>query len=392
MNFLLPLVVMFPFWQASVAANNLPADQYKELRNQTLAHANVLSGPRVRNPHISASGMSREVISGLAEQRAYLENHAGTTLAFLSRASNLPGSASVGPLPEAIDPAPLSPAYDSVAHLASTGKSDCAPGIHTVNGRTTGILFTPTAPDNYYILEGCGFGVRRGNAWLQSRPDAATGQRPLVVPLQSAGDLWADKRIELVLNSALTGIPDFAADLIVQFADGRQMKLTNCLFVASRGEPQLLRTIPASWVALEATSTPSHSIGQLEYVSPPVTSEEVPSGAVGSSAFIVRSDPQAFRSGQDNFDFSQLAPGWVVESVQLIRFESICPGEDSPGESSGNWTTNWTARGGFSIAWATQTCRSQIPPVFNFALNLSQYSAKVWVVGPAGTPPLRRGF
>lgn len=391
MNFLLPLVLMFPFWQASVAANNLPADRYKELRNQTLAHANVLSGPRIRNPHISTSGVSRQVISGLAEQRAYLETHGHTTLAFLNHAPNPLGSDPVGPFPEAIDPASLAPSPDSVARLTATGKSDCAPGIHRVNGRTAGILFTPTAPDNYYILEGCGFGVRRGNAWLQSRPDAVNGRRPAIIPLQPARNSWTDERIELVLNSALTGFPDFPADLIVQLADGQQIKLSNCLFIASRGEPQLLRTIPASWVALEATSTASHSIGQLEYVSPPVASEEVPSGAVGSSAFIVRSDLQSFRSGQDNFDFSQLAPGWVVESIQLIRFESICPGEDRPGESTGNWTTNWTARG-FSIAWATQTCTSRIPPVFNFSLNLSQYSARVWVVGPAGTPPLRRGF
>lgn len=391
MSFLLPLVAMFPFWQASVVANNLPADRYKELRSQTLAHANVLSGPRIRNPHISTSGMSREVISGLAEQRAYVEAHGGRMLTFSSRASNPVRGTSEDPSLAAIDPVSTASAQQPAVHLTAS-KGDCTPGIRRVNGRAAGAIFTPAEPDNYYILEGCGFGVRRGNAWLQPRPYAAsTAQRSLIVPLQSSADSWTDTKIELILNSALTGFPDFAADLIVQLADGQQLRLTGCFFVASRGEPQLLTTIPASWVALEATSTASHSIQQLEYVSPPVANEELPSGAVGSSAFIVRSDLQSFRSGRDNFDFSQLAPGWVVESVQLIRFVSTCPGEDRPSESSGNWTASWTARG-FSIAWATQTCTSRIPPVFNFALNYSQYSAKVWVVGPAGTPPLRRGF
>jgi hypothetical protein len=113
----------------------------------------------------------------------------------------------------------------------------------------------------------------------------------------------------------------------------------------------------------------------------------MPPDAAGASAFITRSDSQPFSTGKDVYDFSQLAPGWVVESVQLRVFNAACPGESKVSVSNGSWETSWTPHG-FVVLWADETCSSPIPPVFNFTLSSSQYATDVWVIGPAGTQPL----
>ena len=189
------------------------------------------------------------------------------------------------------------------------------------------------------------------------------------------------------LTPGLTGVPDFTADLVIQFPNGRSIQLTHCQFLAARGESQLLRAIPAAWVRLDATSLSARAIHQVEFESPPVGGAEMPPNAVGSSAFIARSDPHAFATGKDSYDLSQLAPGWVIESVQLLVFNAACPGGSELPVSNGSWETSWTAHG-FVVAWADETCTSPIPPVFNFTLSSSQYAMNVWVIGPAGTQPL----
>jgi hypothetical protein len=189
----------------------------------------------------------------------------------------------------------------------------------------------------------------------------------------------------------LKSVPDFVADLIIHLPSGREVQLDGCSFVASRGEPQLLKSIPAAWISLDATATSAHAIQQVEFESPPFTSEQVPARAAGTSAFVARSDPAPFSTGRDTYDLSQLAPGWAVESVQLNVFDASCPGENNQAETRGTWTTNWSAHG-FVIAWASETCNTHIPPLFNFTLNSSQYAVRVWLVGPVGTQPLRSGF
>ncbi len=167
--------------------------------------------------------------------------------------------------------------------------------------------------------------------------------------------------------------------------------MPRCQFLAARGEPQLLRSIPASWVGLDATLLSARVIRQVEFESPPLASEEVPPGAVGASAFVARSDPREFATGKDTYDVSQLAPGWAIDSVQLRVLDAVCPGENKLAVSNGSWETTWTPRG-FVVAWARETCASPIPPVFNFTLSSSQYAMDVWVIGPAGTQPLPNTF
>jgi hypothetical protein len=106
----------------------------------------------------------------------------------------------------------------------------------------------------------------------------------------------------------------------------------------------------------------------------------------GTSALVVRSDPEQFSGGTDSFDFSGLNAGWTVESIQLLDYRVSCPGDITSARSFGNWKTSWADRG-FAVTWASNTCTSYIPPVSSFALSSSEYAIKVWVIGPAGTQP-----
>jgi hypothetical protein len=284
---------------------------------------------------------------------------------------------------------PMQPAPNRQIPSRSCG----SPVIRSVNGRSTAPVFTPAERDNDYRIEGCGFGSSRGNVHLQPTSINSLNSspaRPISLQLDAVNS-WSDDRIDVHVDPRLTSLPDFVADLVVQLADGRRVKLGGCLFVAARGEPQILRAISAGWVRLDATSTSAHAIRQFEFESPPVPSDEVPSEAMGSSAFIARSDPEYFSAGKDVYDLTQLASGWIIESVQLEVFDPSCPGDNKPAVSNGSWTTSWTPRG-FVVAWAGETCRSSIPPVFHFALSSSQYATKVWVIGPVGTEPFPNAF
>jgi hypothetical protein len=386
--------------QASVAPlglRELPADQYGNLRTQTLARAKETLGPKSKNPRISAGGMDPAILGVLADQRAYLGAHRllmqPTTL--MAGGAPLPDHEINAPTssrkPES---GPLLRPNPSTGHSASLLGAPCTgPTIHLVNGRAAGAVFTPQPPDNHIRIEGCSFGSLPGTVKLQTDTHGlliGTQNQSISLLLDSASS-WSEDEIDVHLDTSLTGISDFAATLVIRSATGRETQLSGCLFVAARGEPQLLRTIPAAWVKLDATIASLHPIRQLEYVSPPVRSQEIPHDATGTSVFIVRSDSEVFGAGADTYDFAQLNPGWVVESVQLEEYDVSCPGDVTLAESKGSWSTLWNPHG-FTIQWARDACASYIPPVFSFNLNSSQYAVRVWVIGPAGTQPMRMGL
>jgi hypothetical protein len=375
--------------QTTPPEGNLPAADYLELRTQTLAHARLIAGTRLKNPSLATGGLDRDIATALAEQRANLLSRVGlgspaaatTTLISEHPATLLSPPTVAQPTQQVQAP------RDSIT---IPKRSSCSwPAIRAVNGRSISPVFTPVEPDNHYRLTGCGFGSTPGIVRLQPNltgPSLGPTPQPITFQLDTLGS-WTDDHIDVHINPSLTGVPDFTADLIIQFPNGRTVQLTRCQFLAARGHPQLLRAIPAAWVRLDATSLSARAIRQVEFESPPVAGEEIPPEAVGSSAFIARSDPQAFATGKDSYDLSQLAPGWAIESVQLRVFNAVCPGEGKLPVSNGSWATTWAPRG-FVVAWADETCASPIPPVFNFTFSSSQYAMNIWVVGPVGTQPL----
>jgi len=377
--------------QMMSAEGNSQTGQYEKMRAQTLANARMIAGPKTRNPHLATTGVDSSVLAIVAEQRAYLQSHIAkqsSDSSVLHRMTSTLGGASRDNSGTPSQPKSSPPLPRMLQRSTCT-----SPTIQSVNGRNAGVVFTPIEPDNYYRIEGCGFGSTPGSVRLQ--PDlrniqSGANSRSLPMELDSPAG-WTDDEITVHIDPTLSGVSDFPVDMVVHLANGHEVPLLGCMFVAVRGEPLLLKTIPAAWVKLEPTSASSRPIRQLEYVSPPVASEEISADALGSSVFIVRSDRELFAAGRDLYDFSQLNPGWVVESLQLSQFGVSCHGDKVPAESKGAWTITWTAHG-FAVSWATETCTSSASPAFSFALNSSQYAARIWVIGPAGTQPMRNGL
>jgi len=353
----------------TASSSTLPLDEYEKLRAQVLKNATDLPGPRLRNPAISGDGLALDVFRALQEQRSYLERHGAVTRTALN-----PESAS-----------------DNYSDPPAPRHVTChKPMIRSVNGKTTGVVFTPMASNNIYKIEGCFFGDEPGIVQLEAHTAApqAKSVRPITMQLDSASPgTWSDNELRVRLDTSLSGIPDYPVTLVIYPSKRRRIELRGCRFVAARGNPQLLSVIPSAWVNLYPSGVGSRSISRLEYFSPTQASDAVPTGTTASSAFVVRSDQEQFGIGSDVFDFSRLNPGWVVESIQLQTYSVSCPEVVTTVQSFGRWEAEWSARG-LRVAFEDSVCTSSVPPAFTFHMSLSQYAIRVWIVGPVGTQPL----
>ena len=346
---------------ASQSAELPPSANSSGLRSALLARAVAHLSPKWKNPGVSDRGLDPTIVTALQQQQSYL--HSASRFANAARF-----------------PAPPS------AHGRSTTCQNAL--VRTVNGKTMGVIFTPSALNNSYRIEGCLFGTIRGRLELEPHPaDSALRIPPIALTVDSSSSSWSDNQIEAHLDSRLFGIPDLSVTLLIHLANGRLLELPGCFFVAARGPTTLLQSIPASWISLQPSTIRSHSIERLEYVSPPVHGSGIPADAVTASAFVSRLDADDFGPGADVYDFTQLNPGWVVDSVQLQTYNVPCPGTSISRQSSGHWDTQWNGRR-LTIQLQDDVCVSQVSPSFTFHLSVSQYALKVWVVGPVGTKPL----
>jgi hypothetical protein len=350
-------------------------DDYQKLWSQVLTNARVTTGPKLKNPAISSDGLAPGVFRALLEQRNYLEARGVVAL------TRAPVNASARELVGDNSRKPPSLSGDPPCH---------EPMIRAVNGKTRSVIFTPTAADNRYKIEGCFFGNAPGIVQLEARsglrrPNAFP---PISMQLDSTSSgAWSEHEINVQLDTELRGVPDYPVRLVIYPVKHRRIELRGCHFVAARGNPQLLSLIPSAWVRLYPSGVGSRSIRQLEYVSPTETSGAVPKDAASASAFVVRSDREQFGIGRDSYDFSQLNPGWVVESVQLQTYSISCSEVITSAQSFGRWEAEWTALG-VKVAFEDSVCTSPVSPSFAFNMSLSQYAIRVWVVGPVGTQPL----
>jgi hypothetical protein len=353
-------------YKETTATRDLAPERYENLRLGALSLARIKVFSQLKNSSLSERGVDRNMMAALDQQRAYL----------LERSPSVADRR----------PALQQDNGKTGSSIASTCKS---PQIRSVNGKAQGAVFTPQPPYNVYRIEGCMFGRVPGQIQLEPHP-ASREQTALPIRLQlkPATNSWSDSEIDAYLDDHLSGVPDTPVTLVIFPGKGQRVELSGCFFVARRGEPKLLDTIPSSWVKLEATATTERGIKQLEYVSSLQAREDIHADASGTSALISRSNFTPFQSGTDVFDFSHLNSGWRVDSVQLQHYVVSCPGDVVQAKKSGRWAAAWT-HGGVKVKWAAESCSSYIPPQFKFELSTSLYALKIRVVGPIGTEPIR---
>jgi hypothetical protein len=273
------------------------------------------------------------------------------------------------------------------------------PYIGTVNGKASGIIFTPEAEWNLYTIKGCGFGNAAGNIYLKG--PFKEGRIPLqILPNKDPKHptfVWRDTAIVASLDTRLTGELDRDnVTLVIEPASGSPMEEPGFKFFAARETVQL-KSIPDLAIRLGAPSD--------DWIA------SFRQGVPGLAVDVYRSavwDPQnpnehrPFEPGTDVFDFSILAAGFNVASAQIEHFD----GDSSEVviKKSTGWNVVWEANGvrvnwgvsevstcfnGNCKDWQGQLQASLSGQVSNNYVEASLYGLNVWVSGPRGVSPWR---
>jgi hypothetical protein len=259
------------------------------------------------------------------------------------------------------------------------------PGIRAVNSQSKGVVFTPIQDYNAYTITGCLFGTQPGQAFLIGKFRA----QQINLQIQD----WTDSEIDARVDPNVSGeLDQDNVSLVIAPANTPQMKAPGFKFMAARSDPAvLLPSIPSSWAKLQPVSVtlPPHFYPQtvpVTYSSPANVPE-----ATGDSAFVSRYFGQKFPTGADNYDFSQLAPGWTTDSMQLVTYDDDpCPWVVTYKENFGNAFGEWIGDN-IRVFWSDTSCSGFLPyPLWplNYSNRTgSYYALNVWVRGPRCTDP-----
>jgi len=256
------------------------------------------------------------------------------------------------------------------------------PRIGTVNGHTTGVVFTPDPQYNLYTIKGCLFGDTQGQAHLYGA--FAAGQVALQI------EFWSDTQIVAKVNPQVTGeLDQDNVTLVLAPSGAPQLQQSGFKFYAVR-ETTLLTKIPMSAVnfaqVTDTGGTPV-SFGPQNpgrYDSPPAGNQMFP----GMSSEVSRTTTYVFSGGQDFFDFSKMKPGFTTENMQL-RYYVLANTCGDAYQVHGIWNTEWVGDN-IRVSWQQQHCHEASSAVFGVGAidySVSHYGLSVWVNGPRGVNP-----
>jgi hypothetical protein len=169
-------------------------------------------------------------------------------------------------------------------------------GIYSVNNRMTGAVFTPQREFNLYVIDGCQFGEQRGEVCLYGHFQSQV--------IKMNVEFWSDDKIVAAVDANVSGeLDQDNVTLVVRPVRATEMQKGGFKFYAAR-ESVLLGVVPSSQVLLSTDISKG-----VQYVSP-VTD------AGGWTTHVAREREQdRLYPGVDVYDFSDLAPGFAVESV-----------------------------------------------------------------------------
>jgi hypothetical protein len=308
--------------------------------------------------------------------------------------------------------------------------SDPTPRIFRLSGGESQGILTPEAKYNLYTITGCGFGPSDpGNsAYIY-------GVNGFKVNFNI--DFWSDNGITVHLDPWLAGVFDQDNVTLVVAPTGKQpFNKSGYKFYAARGMPGPDGNDQD--VALAYDSMPNASVSLFDAspvlagydrVPPNGTSQfpsfsfqgtpvagwvfryayghiETYSGLNGTDCFINDIGyPKTFPVpapcvsyfgdsppiGSDTWDFSKLAPGFVISAYDLYYEDpdpnQVCGSWDDYTKNSGlllNWDFNLTAPTQITVTWPLYWCKdTELPPSGRInEQKQSVYGLAVWVLGP----------
>jgi hypothetical protein len=291
------------------------------------------------------------------------------------------------------------------------------PQIRAVNGKTSGVVFTQDPQFNDYIITGCGFGTQGGQVYLSG---AVTGGRiNMVVKPQQ----WSDTQIAAEVEPGLTGVLDGWPDLVVAPSNvATPAKFPGARFYAQR-ESVLLPNIPQQYASLANVTVgdSTHGFGtqycagpDVGHLFPCISFNAGPPLDGVTNGHDHRGDPSQtvsnavdrdggqleFKSGEDVYDLSYMAPGFDIDYFVAFWYawtEDVCEGwaneSQKAGDSVGYETNGYyrfykKTRTKLVVDWGVDHCAWRWLGIFRVDdWYNSGYSLQVYVKGPIGIDP-----
>ncbi len=242
--------------------------------------------------------------------------------------------------------------------------------VSRVSGQQgSGAVFTQDPAFNPFTIKGCHFGNGKGQAQL----NYSNGRKLANLTV----DTWTDNLITVEVDPSLVNALDQNNVSLVLFpASGPQVTRSGFRFYAMRREV-LLTTIPAGQVYLTPINDDSGSPVTPKYSSP----------YQGMSGGVDRINSVRFVGGTDQFNFTKLKPGFVLEKYQVKELSA--PSANTSCGIAVTDATNYT-----DGAWGWQMAGNTVRVSWQEAHSHSacddesdaSYGLNVWVVGPALSP------
>ena len=316
-------------------------------------------------------------------------------------------------------------------NIVVTCTNDPTPRILQVGGGEAHGVFTPEPKYNLYTITGCSFGQTQGTAHIFASNGFSANLNI---------DFWSENGITAHLDPALAGVTDQDnVTLVVVLSGSQQIQKSGFKFYATRGMPGPDGSDQE--VPLAYDSTPQSNV-TLYDASPIVAAyNQVPqNGASKFPSFSFQGTPVSgwvFRyayghddSGSslnlqtadscfindvsysgprdgsnvcvnyfqrwqklsiDTWDFSRLAPGFLISSYQLYYentdAKQLCGSWDDTAKQTGllgGWDFNLTPQNQITVVWPVYWCRDDEATPFDRQNQQEQsaYGLAVWVMGP----------
>ena len=244
-----------------------------------------------------------------------------------------------------------------------------APAIYRVDGKTTGITYSPDPKTNPHTIVGCGFGNGGTVALLlwqsESNSNGWSGNsytNVTVYTVKFNSQSWTDHEIVASVDPNTSGVPDWFNDLQLEVKTKLSGYAYGGQFTATK-QAVLLTSIPQKESSLYQSGSP--------YFLSPVSNYYGLNGTVA----VMRQGLTGPLAGQDQFTLP-LTPGFAVDSTQTDLLVS---------DTNANVTTNPATVNGNTI---TVTYPVVSVSSGNSTTYYSIYGLKIWVTGPVGMNPI----
>jgi hypothetical protein len=234
-----------------------------------------------------------------------------------------------------------------------------APTILRIDGKTTGINYSPDPKTNPHTIVGCGFG-KGGKVDLLL--EAKEGYWDSVIHTVDFNvESWNDHEIVASVKPDTSGVPDWYGDLALEVKTTQSGNWWGGQFTSTK-QSVLLTSIPQKESSLYQSGSP--------YFLSPVSNYY----GLNSTVAVMRQGLSGPVAGQDQFTLP-LANGFAIDSTQtdLLVSDTNANVSSQPATVNGNTVT---------VTYPVISVQSG-----NSTVYYSIYGLKIWVTGPVGLNP-----